>query len=60
MEGLLGETAPMNRLRGRWHEFNGIPLMATYHPAYLLPANWSLFLPTAAKPNVSPPCAAPC
>jgi DNA polymerase len=36
MEGLLGETAPMNQLRGRWHEFNGIPLMATYHPAYLL------------------------
>jgi DNA polymerase len=36
MEGLLGETMPMNRLRGRWHEFNGIPLMATYHPAYLL------------------------
>ena len=36
MEGLLGETQPMNRLRGRWHEFNGIPLMATYHPAYLL------------------------
>ncbi|MEA3207186.1 MAG: uracil-DNA glycosylase [Chthoniobacter sp.] len=36
MEGLLGETAPMNRLRGRWHEFGGIPLMATYHPAYLL------------------------
>jgi uracil-DNA glycosylase family 4 len=36
MEGLLGEVAPMNRLRGRWHEFRGIPLMATYHPAYLL------------------------
>jgi len=36
MEGLIGETSPMNRLRGRWHEFNGIPLMATYHPAYLL------------------------
>jgi DNA polymerase len=36
MEGLLCETQPMNRLRGRWHEFNGIPLMATYHPAYLL------------------------
>jgi DNA polymerase len=36
MEGLLGQTAPMNQLRGRWHEFNGIPLMATYHPAYLL------------------------
>jgi DNA polymerase len=26
----------MARLRGRWHEFRGIPLMATYHPAYLL------------------------
>lgn len=36
MEGLLGETQPMARLRGRWHDFEGIPLMATYHPAYLL------------------------
>jgi DNA polymerase len=36
MEGLLGSTEPMSRLRGRWHEFQGIPLMATYHPAYLL------------------------
>jgi len=36
MEGLTGNTEPMNRLRGRWHEFEGIPLMATYHPAYLL------------------------
>jgi len=36
MEGLINETMPMNRLRGRWHEFRGIPLMATYHPAYLL------------------------
>ena len=36
MEGLLGETQPMARLRGRWHAFQNIPLMATYHPAYLL------------------------
>jgi len=36
MEGLLGAVEPMGRLRGRWHEFHGIPLMATYHPAYLL------------------------
>jgi DNA polymerase len=36
MEGLLGEVRPMNQLRGRWHDFRGIPLMATYHPAYLL------------------------
>jgi uracil-DNA glycosylase family 4 len=36
MEGLLGAVEPMARLRGRWHDFQGIPLMATYHPAYLL------------------------
>jgi DNA polymerase len=36
MEGLLGSVEPMSRLRGRWHEFQSIPLMATYHPAYLL------------------------
>lgn len=36
MEGLLGAVEPMARLRGKWHEFQGIPLMATYHPAYLL------------------------
>lgn len=36
MEGLLGEIQPMARLRGRWHSFQDIPLMATYHPAYLL------------------------
>jgi uracil-DNA glycosylase family 4 len=36
MQGLTGDTTAMARLRGRWHEFDGIPLMATYHPAYLL------------------------
>jgi DNA polymerase len=36
MEGLLGATDAMSRLRGRWHDFQGTPLMATYHPAYLL------------------------
>ena len=36
MAGLLGADEPMGRLRGRWHDFHGIPLMATYHPAYLL------------------------
>ena len=24
-------------LRGRFHEFRGIPVLVTYHPAYLLP-----------------------
>jgi DNA polymerase len=36
MEGLTGTKDPMARLRGRWHDFQGTPLMATYHPAYLL------------------------
>ena len=36
VEGLLGETSPMRDLRGRWLEFQGIPVMVTYHPAYLL------------------------
>jgi DNA polymerase len=36
MQGLLGAEEPMGRLRGRWHDFQGTPLMATYHPAYLL------------------------
>ena len=36
MEGLLGQPAVMREVRGRWHTFRGIPLMATYHPAYLL------------------------
>lgn len=35
-EGLLGKTAPMKELRGRWFEFEGIPTIVTYHPAYLL------------------------
>lgn len=26
----------IGRLRGRWHSYHGIPLLATYHPAFLL------------------------
>lgn len=33
---LLERTEPMNSLRGQFFEYRGIPLMATYHPAYLL------------------------
>ncbi|MCK9589049.1 MAG: uracil-DNA glycosylase [Terrimicrobiaceae bacterium] len=36
VEGLLGDTSPMHELRGRWLKFQGIPVMVTYHPAYLL------------------------
>jgi len=35
---LLRETRPMGQLRGTWHEHNGIPVMPTYHPAFLLRA----------------------
>ena len=33
---LLDSTAPISRLRGRFHDCNGIRLMPTFHPAYLL------------------------
>ena len=36
MEGLLGKVAGITKLRGHWHTYRGIPLMPTYHPAYLL------------------------
>ena len=36
MKGLLDLDAPMRDLRGRWHDYKGIPVMATYHPSYLL------------------------
>ena len=36
VEGLLGKTEGITRIRGRWLEYRGIPLMPTYHPAYLL------------------------
>lgn len=35
-EGLLGETRPMRDLRGHWLEYDGVPTMVTFHPAYLL------------------------
>jgi DNA polymerase len=33
---LLGTTDPIGRLRGTVHEYQGIPLVPTYHPAALL------------------------
>lgn len=36
VEGLLGKTTGITKLRGVWHTYRGIPLMPTYHPAYLL------------------------
>jgi uracil-DNA glycosylase family 4 len=36
VEGLLGKTTGITKLRGNWRIYRGIPLMPTYHPAYLL------------------------
>jgi uracil-DNA glycosylase len=33
---LLASTEPIGKLRGRAHEYLGVPVVATYHPAYLL------------------------
>jgi len=36
IEGLLGEPRTMRDVRGKWLDYQGVPLMPTYHPAYLL------------------------
>ena len=36
VEGLLGEARTMRDVRGKWLDYHGVPLMPTYHPAYLL------------------------
>ena len=36
IEGLLGETVTMRDVRGKWLDYHGVPLMPTYHPAYIL------------------------
>ncbi|MBU1238402.1 uracil-DNA glycosylase [Myxococcota bacterium] len=33
---LLSTTRSLSKLRGSWHTYGTIPLLATYHPAYLL------------------------
>jgi uracil-DNA glycosylase family 4 len=33
---LLRSRVPISKLRGVWSEFDGVPLMPTFHPAYLL------------------------
>ncbi len=36
IEGLLGKTAGVMKMRGQWQTYRGTPLMPTFHPAYLL------------------------
>jgi len=33
---LLKTNASTSQMRGKWHNYHGIPLRVTYHPAYLL------------------------
>jgi uracil-DNA glycosylase family 4 len=35
-KALLGGKDGVTKLRGKWHKWNDIPLMVTYHPSYLL------------------------
>ncbi len=35
---VLQTDATLGSLRGHWHDYNGIPVWVTYHPAYLLRA----------------------
>jgi DNA polymerase len=35
-QNLLGTTESIGRLRGQFQEYRGIPVLCTYHPAYLL------------------------
>jgi len=36
VKGLLDSNAGISKLRGTWTAYAGLPLMPTYHPAYLL------------------------
>ena len=36
IQSLLGSTEPMGKLRGAVHEFQGVPVVVTYHPTNLL------------------------
>jgi len=35
-KGLLGEAVGITKIRGKWKTFEGIDVMPTFHPAYLL------------------------
>ncbi|MBI5196163.1 MAG: uracil-DNA glycosylase [Nitrospirae bacterium] len=35
-QNLLNTKTPISKLRGRFYEYDGIPVMPTFHPAYLL------------------------
>jgi DNA polymerase len=37
-QNLLGVKTPIGRMRGKFYEYRGIPVLCTYHPASLLPS----------------------
>lgn len=41
VDGLFGRTpgVGITKMRGKWREYRGIPVMPTYHPSYLLRPN---------------------
>ena len=50
---LLGESTPISQMRGQWYSYESIPVLCTFHPAYLLRnphakkdawADWQLLL----------------
>jgi uracil-DNA glycosylase family 4 len=36
VQAMLQSNEPIGKLRGQVHRYNGVPLVVTYHPAYLL------------------------
>jgi uracil-DNA glycosylase family 4 len=61
---LLGTDAPISTLRGRFHDRNGIKVMPTFHPAYLLRepdrkrdawADLKLVMAELARLGIAPP-----
>lgn len=61
---LLGMDAPISSLRGKFHDRNGIKVMPTFHPAYLLRepdkkreawADLKLVMAELARLGISPP-----
>jgi len=61
VEGLLNEKVAITRLRGTWKTYEGIDLMPTFHPGYLLkvPAKkrdvWADLQAVMAKLGKTPP-----
>jgi DNA polymerase len=64
-QGLLRTDTGISRLRGRWCQYQGIPVMPTYHPAFLLRTpsakrdSWKDLQAVLARLGRTPPSSAP-